>query len=274
MGTFKGNAGNLMQHWTLCELLVIAGKRSSGLSFIDAHAMAPLARKRTDYDPVFSRVQARLPGHESAYEQAWQRLSPQGEGYPNTAAFVKEIWNGEFSLLLCEADHSTIEELTPWLKRVQKSARCKSVKLFPCDWRKRFDEGLPSASEVGLADGSLTLVSFDPYMYNRHQVAKPKKGNLYPDDIERALRGMSSLEGGILIQLSTYYANDNNSQKDVISSLNAILEPSAFMLCGVVQVNKKMMPLVYAHHVSWSAELANLPDGFKKWRADIPDSLD
>ncbi len=213
MGTYKGNAGNLMQHWTLCELLVIAGKRSSGLSFIDAHAMAPHAHTRTGTDAVFRCVQARVHGQKSAYEQAWQRLASQGEGYPNSAAFVKEVWNGDFSLLLCETDHSTIGELTPWLKRVQKSARCKSAKLFPCDWRKRFDEGLPSVSEVGLADGSLTLVSFDPYMYNRQRRfgdrRKRKKGNLYPDDIERASDALSSLESGVLIQLSTYDANDS-----------------------------------------------------------------
>ena len=232
-----------MQHWALCELLVIASKHSSGLSFIDAHTMAPLARTRTGCDCRFSCAQARLPGQKSAYEQAWHRLAPHEEGYPNSAAFVKEVWSGDFSLLLCETDHSTIEEITPWLKSVQKSARCKCAKLFPCDWRKRFGEGLPSASEVGLADDSLTLVSFDPYMYNRHQLANPKKKNqkgyLYPDDIERVSRAMSRLKGGIFIQLSTYDVNNRNRQEDVISSLNEILKPCAFELCAEVRVNKK-----------------------------------
>ena len=27
MGTYKGNAGHLMQHWTLCELLTAAKRR-------------------------------------------------------------------------------------------------------------------------------------------------------------------------------------------------------------------------------------------------------
>ena len=117
MSTYKGNAGNLMQHWTLCELLVTAGKHAAGLSFTDAHAMAPLALERIDGNPGFSRVQAGLLGQKSAYEQAWHHLAPNG-GYPNSAAFVKEVWNGDFSLLLCETDHSTIGELAPWLKRV------------------------------------------------------------------------------------------------------------------------------------------------------------
>ena len=85
---------------------------------------------------------------------------------------------------------------------------------------------------------------------------------------------MSSLEGEVLIQLSTYDANDNNPQKDVIASLNSILEPAAFNLCAVVRVNKKMMSSVYTRDVSWSAELADLCDRFDTWRVLIPDSLD
>ena len=267
MGKYKGNVGHLVQHWTLCELLVIAGKKhTSGLSFIDAHAMAPLAKENHCKDAQFTRVEAGLSNNpESVYEQAWHDLTPNG-GYPNSAAFVKKVWEGDFSLLLYETDCSTIKDLRPWCECVRELVRCKSAKVFPGDWRDRFDKGLPSPSEVGLADGSLTLLSFDPYMYNRHRViAKQKEGNLYPADIERALHAMRSPEGGILIQLSTYTANGNNPQGAVISSVNSILTASHFTLPGVVRVNNKMMSLVYARNVSWSAELAGLPSRFEKW---------
>ena len=78
MGTYKGNAGHLMQHWTLCELLDIAGKNDTpSLNYIDAHAMAPLARRR-DPNPgssglVFDGVRRNLPG-KSVYQQAWHNL--------------------------------------------------------------------------------------------------------------------------------------------------------------------------------------------------------
>ena len=196
-------------------------------------------------------------------------MVPKGQRYPNSAAFVTKVWKGDFSLLLCETDPSTIEEITPWLKRVNKSARCKSAELSQGDWRDRFDEGLPSPSEVGLKDDSLTLVSFDPYMYNRHQLTKPKNekqtGNLYPEDIELALCAISNLTGGILVQLSTYEANNRNPQGAVISSVNSIMAARAFTLCAVVWLNKKMMSLVYARNVSWKAELADLPNRFEKW---------
>lgn len=274
MGKYKGNKGNLMQHWTLCELLAVAEKHASGLNFIDAHAMAPLATDNERRDGMFARVQNGLPDHPgSAYERAWHELASNG-GYPSSAAFVEKIWQGDFSLLLCEVDPTTIEEIELWLERVIKTARCKNDELFSGDWRQRFAEGLPTPSKVGLADGSLTLVSFDPYMYNsRRRFADPKRrneSNLYPDDIELTLDKLSRLNGGILIQLSTYSTNDNNPQGAVISSVNSILVGQSFTLCAVVPANKKMMSMVYARNVPWLSELADLPYRFEKWHKAIP----
>ena len=158
------------------------------MSFIDAHAMAPLARENHRKDCRFTRVEAGLSNNpESVYEQAWHHLARNG-GYPNSAVFMEKAWEGDFSLLLCEIDPSTFAELGSWCQRVYKLARCKRAGLFRGDWRDRFDKGLPSPSNAGLADGSLTLVSFDPNMYNRRRGVKDsKKWNLYPDDMELAL---------------------------------------------------------------------------------------
>lgn len=269
MGTYKGNAGNLMQHWTLCELLVIAGKHTSELSFIDAHAMAPLARESETgkQDKQFIRVQKGLPEYpESAYEQAWHHLAPNG-GYPNSAAFMKQVWEGDFSMLLCETDPSTITELQPWLNRVRELARCKSAKLFQGCWQKRFAEGLPSASKVDLTDGPLMLVSFDPNMYDRNgPPIEPKYENMYPCDLCTVVDAISGVRGGVLIQLSTYSANNANRQTDVLSSIDSILvSRGGFTRAAVVKTNKKMMSLIYARNVSWSPELAILPEHFTEW---------
>ena len=97
MCTYRGNVGHLMQHWTLCKLLVTASKHTTGLNFIDAHAMAPLATERLEEDARFDRVQARLEDHPgSAYERAWHSLVPNGGGYPNSAAFVEQVWEARF----------------------------------------------------------------------------------------------------------------------------------------------------------------------------------
>ncbi len=256
MGTYKGNAGNLMQHWTLCELLTIANKHAMGLSFIDAHAMAPLARERDNKPgysrPLFDRVRAGLPG-QSVYEQAWHNRDPNGEGYPNSAAFVEKVWKGKVSMLLCEKDKSTVTDLKDW-----EQTRA-GVEIAEGDWRETLKKGLP--------DTPLTLVSFDPDMYDRRRVDTRNSRHLYPGDLELTLRALASTEGGVLIQLSTYSRGrtNDNPQEAVISSVDSILVGGGFTRAAKVRYDGNMMSLVYARRVSWSAKLAELPGRFEKW---------
>ena len=264
MPTYKGNAGHLMQHWTLCELLVTANKHTAGLNYIDAHAMAPLATEWQVQDELFDYVKNSSPSSgESAYELAWRQLAPR-DGYPNSAAFVEQVWKGDFSMLLCEIDRATCAEIEPWLQRVDDPDSCKATELFCGDWLSRFKKGLPSPADVGLADGSLTLVLFDPDMYNRNWRPRNSR-NIYPEDLETAMCKMDRLDGGVLIQLSTYNVNDNNPQGAVISSVNQIMVANDFQLLAVVPLDKRMMTLVYTRNVSWAYELADLPDRFDKW---------
>ena len=248
----------------------IAGKHTSGLNFIDAHAMAPWATERDVWDVRFNHVRDHLPGQRSTYERAWHRLAQNRDqqGYPNSAAFVNEIWEGEFSLLLCETDGRTIKEIDGWLPSVRGLERCKSARLFEGDWRKRFDRELPNPIEVNLPADALTLVSFDPDRYDRHQEQYGKSGykrRLYPQDIERTLRAMSSLEGGILIQLSTYATSGDNPQEDVVASVNAIMERRRFRRYAIVKANNRMMSLAYGRDVPWWTELKDLGDCFNEW---------
>ena len=269
--TYKGNVGHLMQHWTLCELLVLADLHhpTPGLNYIDAHAMAPLAIKNENKGKTapFITVRDRLPQRrESSYEEAWHALAPEpAKGYPNSAAFVTKLWKGDFSLLLCETDCKTKGELGPWLQDVGKWDRCRRAELFPCDWRKRFKGGLPAPSEMGLKDGALTLVSFDPDMCSRRwNVAKKNLRIIYQEDLEVAMAAMQHLKGGILIHLPTYSAL-NNPQGAVIASANSIIAGAGFTLLAVVRVDGHMMSLVYARNVQWSAKITRLPDCFSKW---------
>ena len=120
MSSFKGNDGNLMQHWVLCELLTVARKYTTRLTFIDAHSMASTAIQRTEKKANrrrnFDSVLENLPGQGSSYEQAWQSLSPERGTYPNSANFVTHIWSppSVCSLLLCERDEQTVSLLRSW----------------------------------------------------------------------------------------------------------------------------------------------------------------
>ena len=280
MPRYMGNAGHLMQHWTLCELLDIASKKQTpGLSFIDAHAMAPLADERRHANAIFDSARVCPPDERSVYQRAWHYLAPIS-GYPSSAAFVNQVWQGDFSMLLCETEPATIAALNAWLPAIGGQQRCYNPEVFPGDWRDRFAAGLPNpaAPIAELPEGSLTLVSFDPYMYNSRRMfndPQPRNnGNLYPDDLAAALGSINMIEGGILIQLSTYDVNDDNPQGVVISSVNSIIVAAGFTLCAVVWLNKSMMSLVYARNVPWRnvpwmVELADLPQRFINWIAPL-----
>ena len=166
-----------MQHWTLCEVLRIAWESGvTSLNYIDAHAMAPLAKVRTGSDSVFDRVCESLPGQESVYERAWRKLSPKGvDWYPNSANFVRQVWKGDYSLLLCEQDPGIADDIGRWLCDVDRISRCKRVELHPGDWHCRFDLGLPRPAQTRLPGDALTYISFDPYMISRKTGQRPRQ---------------------------------------------------------------------------------------------------
>ena len=273
MVTYKGNVGHLMQHWTLCEVLTAAQKHTTGLNFIDAHAMTPWATEPTDLDNRFTGVRNDLPGQNSVYERAWQCLAAPKKvcGYPSSAAFVREVWAGNYSLLLCEIDSETADKIQQWLRAVGQETNCKKPELFRGDWRSRFELGLPRPADPG---DSLTLVTFDPHLCSWHRGGYPngiRNGEywdaLRPQDLERALLpALGAMEGGIVIQMSTYTAQ-NNAQDDVIEIFDATLVPGELHRQAKVRVDGHMMSLVYAKNVACtlSNELAELPGRFDDW---------
>ena len=273
MCNYKGNVGHLMQHWTLCELVDFADRENApGLSFIDAHAMAPIGNRRISADARFDRARVCPPCKRSVYQKAWHQMVPIS-GYPNSAAFVSRVWPRELSMLLCEIDPKTIAEIDTWIPFVQSQSGCKRAKVYPGNWRDRFKEGLPSPSELGLPNESLTLVSFDPYICSKNRrsnrLKKREKGNVYPNDIQLSVRSMRNLECGILVQLSTYGTMGGNSQEAVIESATPILAASGFTQCATVRGNGNMMSLVYERDVSWSGKLRSLPERFNNWLGEI-----
>ena len=279
MPTYKGNDGHLMQHWTLCELVKIAVDNSApGLHFIDAHAMAPLAREKEHSNGRFSRAEARVqgdhaPNHEwaSKYEWAWHHLAPS-VGYPNSAVFVEKVWESTLSLLLCEKDGPTIAELELLRDRISNSERCARVTVAPGDWRKTFASGLPNPAEVGLLPGSLTLLSFDPYYISRHSRPNPPGPNIYAEDLQCVRNQLNDFDGRIVIQLSTY-TPQNNPFGEIMDMADCILapHPDGFTRDARTRVGNHMMSLVYTRGLDdkWRQELHGLPDRFQTWLGKI-----
>ena len=273
MGEYKGNVGHLMQHWTLCKMLTVASRqprRPPGLNYIDAYAMAPWATHCPKPTREFSCVRKCLPGQQSAYERAWHsiaNLHPNEDGYPSSAAFVHELWIGSHSLLLCESDNPTADEIQTWLDGIQPSSGCTYAKLLRGDWRHTLANPLPSPRDVGLPENALTLVSFDPDRYNRDPNGQNRR-HLYPKDLQQTLQALQNIDGGVLMQVSTYSRGNENQdpQEEVVSSVDAILTTGGFTRAARVWANGDMMSLVYARGVAWVPMLAELPQQFDKWR--------
>ena len=280
MATYKGNVGHLMQHWTLCEILRIAANNNvPGLSFIDAHAMAPWATERDRNNQQFNRVRDNLPQRGSAYELAWQGLVPERErtqGYPSSAAFVhfllEDFWNTNYSMLLCEKECRSADEIRGWLFAIRRFPNCHQARLFHGDWRDRFRRGLTPPLESGLANNSMTLVSFDPYSY---RIAPPPPehddGWLYEVDLNLVCESLEYIDGPTIIQLSTY-GGGRAPHDQVTQAVNAIFqngqggEHGNFEMIAQVIEDEGMMSLIYTRNIDWAEQLGLLPAAYLAWR--------
>ena len=272
--TYRGNLGNLMQHWVLSELVSYIGRSvepTACLGYVDAHAMSPFATRSINPGKTaaeFDWVSTNLPGAGSVFERTWKELRTSGAGplpveYPTSALLVRRLWGGNVNFTLCEADEETANQISLWLSQISMDG---TKVLHRGDWRKRFQNAMPSAPTV-------YLMSFDPYMFDRHGrhgIANP--GHMYPSDIFRVGATIRDMERApIVLQFSTYSANNDNAQGDVILSVEPVFAAAGLQLNGIVKANGNMMSLVFSRDYHGIAEL-NLPQRFPEWLRDVRDS--
>ena len=263
MPTFRGNRGNLLQHWVLVELLeALPQDGLAELCFVDAYSMSPMATRSpkvaTDQTaPEFDRVRERLAEGRSAYERAWLSLSKSlGSEYPSSAALVRHCWEGQLHLLLCEADRATADEIWSWLSGLNTDTT--SFELHRADWRERFLRSMPSTFDA-------YYFSFDPNMYDRHEVAVPKPENMYPSDIPIVGAAISGLPRvPILVQLSTYSVNGANSQADVLDNIVPKFARHGLGMAGCVRADNAMMSMIFTRDMS---VVSDLERRFQSWLA-------
>jgi len=266
MPVFRGNVGNLLQHWVLCEVLEAWQSYAKQVDFIDAYAMAPLADERYPETDLASRrrfdwVQARLREERTPYERAWHRLAPRAGRYPNSAALLTELWHGDYSLVLCELEAETARQLRKWVGKVNASPACVSIKVAEGDWRDRFRQGF-------VTSGDLVLLSFDPYMISQ-RVSGGNPANMDPDDFELIAAAVSSLGCPLVMQLSTYSANGGNRQPAVLAATDARLEPAGFGRLGVVRADGHMMSMLYGRDLGEGPRLNGLRGRFTEWLEEV-----
>jgi hypothetical protein len=262
MPTYRGNRGNLLQHWVLVELLGSIREGGIGtLCFTDAYSMSPTPTRseRAAADQTaheFDHVRSLLDHSNSAYEQAWLALSKDlPSEYPSSAAFVRHCWPERVHLLLCEADGPTANDIERWLSRLDE--RITSFELYRGDWRRRFAEPIPNGWHA-------YYFSFDPNMYDRHDVRSPKPENMYSSDIGLLLTAIGQrLEVPVVVQLSTYSVNGGNSQSDVFKSVVPRFTDMGFS-ATYVRADNSMMSFIFSRGVIVPSDLE---DRFRLWLA-------
>lgn len=259
MPTYKGNRGNLLQHWVLAELVTHIGRQTgptAHLCFVDAHAMSPYATRdekpgQTASD--FETVRDRLPGPGSRFEQAWRRLVTQERiEYPTSAMFVRDLWDGPLSLVLCEADNATADDIFEWQRELPTGS---TTELYRGDWRRRIRGDLPEAQAC--------IVSFDPYMVVGDNPASTRQGNMYVSDLVRAAGGILEIRSGpLFVQLSTYSAQDSPQDK-LIPVVQWVMAAVGLELVDTVRADGHMMSMVFSHGIV--EKPAHLHDRFNAW---------
>lgn len=266
---YKGNKGNLLQHWTFARLLGVLSSEGLGpvhLQLVDAHAMAPLAGYRAGGSgstaPAFTDVRAALADHATDYEAAWHRLAAGRDAYPSTAAFASEIWPGELSMLLCDIDEDTVGAIGRWCDEcsVVGGPVCRAVHG---DWRDAFADGLPT-------DGDALLLTFDPYSYSLSDIQRPPRGDpyLYASDLYRAARAARERIGPAVVQVSTYLSRKPASLLDrTLDDWRRVFGDLGYQPAGCVRSGDSMVSAVFARDLPSRDALRRVLTGgeFERW---------
>ena len=267
MPTYRGNRGNLLQHWVFAELLTaLKGQAADAiphLVLVDAHAMAPYADRcdnpgQTGFE--FDNRRDDLPGEGSAYENAWDALTAANrERYPSSAVFARLIWNRPLTMILAERDPATISEIEDWSRQFNNDSHT-CIELFPADWRLRFQQSFQPM--VGTF-----LFSFDPYMFDRHGPGRnPKTGNMWPQDaVLAASATLALVDSPTIVQLSTYSVNNDNSQNEVTRTIEPPFQAVGMQLTAAIHADRSMMSLVFTRNCSINDTIAAFPDRFAHW---------
>jgi hypothetical protein len=233
------------------------------LCFFDAYSMSPTPKRSekaaTDQTaPEFDYVRLRLANGRSEYERAWLALSQAlPSEYPSSAAFVRHCWRGNLQMVLCEADRAAADDIQHWLSRHHEDDT-SSFELHRSDWRERLGGPLPARVDA-------LYISFDPNMYDRHDVRSPRPENMYASDLAILARAVRRLPAApIVVQLSTYSVNGANSQSDVYNDLVPRFR-ELNLSTTFVRADNSMMSFIFSRGLTLPSDLESR---FQSWLAE------
>lgn len=276
---FKANQGNLLQHWTLCEILgLLAHDRQDErhLLYFDAHAMAPGSQPEPGDNEHYARqrfqnclAHLRHPQRElSSFETAWSELEPTGLPYPNSLRFVDHLWGDSLSARVCEFAPDRAVALEGW-KRNLPGPRANNISVHQGCWR-----GALGWPDCACRHPHILLMQFDPYMIDRNREGADD-GNLYRRDLTRIAESLDQwpLKNPVAVLVSTYSTQNDNALDEVGRITGEEFDAASLSLQADVRIlgdgAGEMMSQVYVRGVSrqTAESLGSLALGFAGWFA-------
>lgn len=274
MGLCKGNRGNLMQHWTLAEVIESLKQQYKSLHFITTHSMAPwsipIKAKESNCRQKFRQAGRRLANLErpSIYEQHWKSLAVEsGLPYPSSALFFASIWPAnQGSIAICEFDATTFNEIDGWIINEDIADRFLHHVVFRGDWRDSI-----RSPQIWNNTAECQFIEMDPMRYSFDVRAKRKKtesSTLYPEDIELLLSQIPSPPKCTVLMISSFSNQFGSMPFDQQrNSLDDILRRGDFNLQADVRVGHEMASFVFARGLQLQFE--NLQERFSNWLGEI-----
>jgi len=101
-------------------------------------------------------------------------------------------------------------------------------------------------------------------MFDRHGSGR-NLGNMDPGDLDLLTATVDSIKGGVLVQLSTYSANNGNPQLAVTDVVTARLTRAGLQRLAEVRADGNMMSLVFGRNIDIAASGGALPRRFESW---------
>jgi hypothetical protein len=258
-----------MQHWVLCEVLCRLERQGfAHLFLVCTHSMAPGSVPESGEDEKFHTARGRIKNDRpSAYEEAWFSLSPSdGLPYPSSAMFAQHIWQKGLSMLLCEANPAVADEINGWLETPAMQARLRQQRLSRGDWRLAF------VNPFVTGDADVLLIEMDPMRFEHHppnECARTNRAVLFSEDVDLVTASLDGLTLPVMLQISSFSANNGNSHPIVEKTITTRLAGRGFNLLGRAMVGGQMLSLVFGRDISLFATPSDLETDFATWLRGI-----
>jgi hypothetical protein len=216
---------------------------------------------------VFNEARTRdAAARASVFEEAWFALSPtRGLPYPSSALLAQHVWRSKLSLALCEASLPVADEIDGWLGCREARERLAHGVLLPGDWR-----GSARGPLFLDVDADCLFIEMDPYRYDSRVKSVRKKtdaATVYPEDLTFLGQHLAAENRPIILQLSSFSAQNGNSPEVIEASVRGVLEPCHFLFRDRVGVDGQMQSLVFVRNLTISG--GPLQPTFSTWLAGI-----